>query len=270
MGPRFSRVCRTPRIGNTQAKAPTMRTNYSREKVQAILSDYVEAKDPLLLDLVVESLFKLLPQNAPESNEIWSFGEDCFNLAEINSYKSGVHSRLAQLLESLGLSNQFRGWDPVRLTSIPGPDEGDPDRYVSYNSFLAHLYEHRIFPTDPTYAMWAMRAAFEENRGEEEKMVRSAWILGAAQWILWHGQSIFNLLLHPALFDVTLMTWPDRQAWDSGPLYTGSGGLSLERWQFWKRSFQDILQESKVTAECKEVSIKAIMMMNMFERNMMF
>ena len=141
---------------------------------------------------------------------------------------------------------------------------------MNYNSFLAHLYEHRIFPTDPTYALWAMRAAFEDERSHEEKKVRSSWILGATQWILWNGQSIFNLILEPALYDVTHETWPDRGAWDVGSLYNGTAGLSLERWQFWKRRFQEASQDTDLTDECKAVSGRAMAMMEVFEEHMTF
>jgi hypothetical protein len=115
-----------------------------------------------------------------------------------------------------------------------------------------------------------MRAAFEDERSHEAKEVRSSWILGAAQWILWNGQSIFNLILEPALYDVTYETWPDRGAWDAGSLYNGAPGLSLERWQFWKRQFGDVSQKCDVTDECKMVSARAMAMMDLFEKSMVF
>ena len=77
------------------------------EKVFAVLNDYLDPESPLPLDLAVESLLKLLPTDAPDSEEICRFGEDCFELAEMTSYKTSAHSRLAQLLEALGLSSHF-------------------------------------------------------------------------------------------------------------------------------------------------------------------
>jgi len=115
-----------------------------------------------------------------------------------------------------------------------------------------------------------MRAAFEDERSHEAKKVRSSWILGAAQWILWNGQSIFNLILEPALYDITYETWPDRGAWDVGSLYNGTAGLSLERWQFWKRRFQEASQDTDLTDECMAVSGRAVAMMEVFEKHMTF
>ncbi|KAJ5176593.1 uncharacterized protein N7482_002470 [Penicillium canariense] len=283
MGLHLSQLCRTSHGKDRSNKQPPSDPECTQEKVFGVLRDFLEPKSPLPLDLAVESLLKLLPTDAPDSEEIWRFGEDCFELAEMSSFKTSSHSRLAQLLEALGLSSHFtflsaengRIWrfDLLKYSMkdfCAGPDGGKPERYVNYNSFLAHLYEHRIFPTDPTYAVWAMRAAFEDERSDEEKAVRSAWILGAAQWILWNGQSIFNLILEPALYDVTYETWPDRAAWDAGCLYNGTAGLSLERWQFWKRRFGEVSQDSEVTDECKEVSTRAMAIMDLFEKNMVF
>ena len=79
----------------------------SSEKVFTVLNDYLSFENPLPLDLAVESLLKLLPADAPDSEEIFRFGEDCFEIAEMLSYQSSSHSRLAQLLEALGLSSHF-------------------------------------------------------------------------------------------------------------------------------------------------------------------
>ncbi|CEJ60589.1 hypothetical protein PMG11_09158 [Penicillium brasilianum] len=283
MGLHLSQLCRKPSGKNQEVKQVTSNIEQTQEKAFAVLKDYLGPESPLPLDLAVESLLKLLPTDAPDSEEICRFGEDCFELAEMASYRNSSHSRLAQLLEALGLSSHFtflakengRVWRFNLLKHsmedfCEGPDSDNPERYVNYNSFLAHLYEHRIFPTDPTYALWAMRAAFEDDRSHEAKEVRSSWILGAAQWILWNGQSIFNLILEPALYDVTYETWPDRGAWDAGCLYNGTPGLSLERWQFWKRRFGDFSQDSNVTDECKAVSARAMAMMDLFEKHMTF
>ncbi|EPS34320.1 hypothetical protein PDE_09284 [Penicillium oxalicum 114-2] len=257
----------------------------SSEKVFTVLNDYLSFENPLPLDLAVESLLKLLPADAPDSEEIFRFGEDCFEIAEMLSYQSSSHSRLAQLLEALGLSSHFtsltsengRVWHFELLRRsmqnfCAGPEIDHVERYVNYNSFLAHLYDHRIFPTDPTYALWAMRAAFEDDRKHESRSLRSSWVLGAAQWILWNGQSLFKLVVEPALFDVTLETWPasNREAWEAGSLYVGTGGFSLERWRFWKTGFGQAADDDGLSEECRDISQRAMTLMEMFEKNMMF
>ncbi|KAF7719551.1 DUF3632 domain-containing protein [Penicillium ucsense] len=308
MGLIFSQLHQTP-SNSQERKSPLhldspLPSDSSQEKVFAVLADYLSPESPLPLDLAVESLLKLLPASGPDSEEIYRFGEDCFEIAEMSSYKTSAHSRLAQLLEALGLSSQFtwvtnengRVWrfEPLRLSmhnSYKGPNASNPTHYINYNSFLAHLYSHRIFPTDPTYALWAMRAAFEDDRDSEPAELRSAWVLGAAQWILWNGQGLFQLVMEPALFDVTLETWPAlrrEQAWGVGRWYEGrgEGGLSLERWRFWRGGFGQVetgvgdgLGDGDADAdggndgfseECRVVAGRARELMEGFERNMRF
>ena len=46
-------------------------------------------------------------------------------------------------------------------------------------------------------AMDTIDRAFEESRKDESPEIQEAWILGAAQHILWSGQTLFKLLLWP-------------------------------------------------------------------------
>lgn len=107
MGLHLSQICRKSSGRDREVKKVGSNPELTQEKVFAVLSDYLGPESPLPLDLAVESLLKLLPTDAPDSEEICRFGEDCFELAEMASYKSSAHSRLAQLLEALGLSSHF-------------------------------------------------------------------------------------------------------------------------------------------------------------------
>lgn len=148
----------------------------------------------------------------------------------------------------------------------------DPDclsHYVNFQAFAANLYEYRIFYDGCTWALWAQRDAHEECR-DEPASVRDAWISGAAQWIFWYGQSFFKHVLFPGEISID-----DLGAWRPGPLYTGKGLLSLERWHFWRDGFQAAASEEKeegkgYTRECKLVAAKAADMMDSVERNMTF
>lgn len=139
---------------------------------------------------------------------------------------------------------------------------------MNYNSFLAHLFEHRILPTNPTYAIWAMRDALEEDWASKGRIVRSAFLLGAAQWILWNGQSLFTHITHSAL--QRNPTSPNLQLWMPGTLYHGQAIFALERWQFWKYRFGQVIKELDVTDECKQVTWRAISLMDSFEKTMLF
>lgn len=107
MGLHLSQLCRKPADRGREVKKAASNPDFTQEKVFAVLNDYLGPESPLPLDLAVESLLKLLPIDAPDSEEICRFGEDCFELAEMASYKASTHSRLAQLLEALGLSSHF-------------------------------------------------------------------------------------------------------------------------------------------------------------------
>lgn len=107
MGLHLSQLCRRSPGKDREVKKVNPNPEHTQEKVFAVLNDYLGAESPLPLDLAVESLLKLLPTDAPDSEEICRFGEDCFELAEMASYKTSSHSRLAQLLEALGLSSHF-------------------------------------------------------------------------------------------------------------------------------------------------------------------
>lgn len=152
-----------------------------------------------------------------------------------------------------------------QLTQRPGPEAEpeDPNVWVNYNAFIANLYSHHVFDTDPTYAIWTLRDALETEN--ENSSIREAWILAAAQWIIWDGQSLFKHILSPGKISPE-----DLQSWRSGPLYEGKQVMSLERWRFWKERFGFIAGEEKVGDECKTVAAKATNMMGSIEENMMF
>jgi hypothetical protein len=121
---------------------------------------------------------------------------------------------------------------------------------------------------NPSYAIWAMRAVLEEDLTNEEKTVRSAYLLGAAQWVLWNGQTLFKFITESNVQKIT--TSDNLQLWKPGLLYHGKGILDLERWQFWKHRFAQVVKECDVTDECKEVTGSVVDLMDSFERTMHF
>ena len=96
------------------------------------------------------------------------------------------------------------------------------------------------------------------------------YVLAAAQWILWHGQSFFKQVLF--LDDETIQ---DSGKWSPGPLYRGTSDLSLHRWQFWKESYRTVALAGKdeekggYGQECRTVAAKAADIMDSLEKNMM-
>jgi hypothetical protein len=125
-----------------------------------------------------------------------------------------------------------------------------------------------VFPTDPTWAIWAQREAHERSLRDEPDVVREAYVAAAAQWIIWYGQSLFRQVLFTVLPD-------DLRAWNPGPLYPGKADLSLQRWHFWRDGFKAVATEqcgekSASQQECKNLAAKAARLMDSLEENMTF
>ena len=150
-----------------------------------------------------------------------------------------------------------------------GPDAENPSKYINFHAFAANLHERRIFPTNPTWAIWAQREAHETRR-EGQGSFHDVYVSAAAQWILLYGQSFFKQVLFPG--DVSS---DDLRLWNPGPLYDGKAYLSLQRWHFWRDGFNAVASDEKEEEkgfgqECKMVAAKAAEMMDSLEKNMTF
>ena len=160
---------------------------------------------------------------------------------------------------------------PTDMDNRIGPFTGYPlSYYVNFHAFAANLFECRIFPNGSTWSIWALREAHEERRKETGSM-RDMYVLAAAQWILWYGQSFFKHIIYPGEIDNNTL-----RMWKPGPLYTGTKFLSVHRWQFWKDSFKNVAsggqdeEKGGYSQECRSVSAKAADIMDALERNMVF
>ena len=160
---------------------------------------------------------------------------------------------------------------PNDMKNRTGPSTGCPlSYYVNFHAFAANLFENRIFSNGASWAIWAMRKAHEEHHKETGSM-RDMYVLAAAQWILWYGQSFFKHIIYPGEIDNDTL-----RSWKPGSLYTGTKFLSLHRWQFWKDSFKNIVcggqdeEKGGYSQECRSVSAKAADIMDALEKNMTF
>lgn len=168
------------------------------------------------------------------------------------------------------------------LTGYLDPDPRNPKSFVNYHTFVANLYELHVFPTDPTYAVWALRDAFEttpragdsihekDDSSIQEKYdisIHEAFILAGAQWILWYGQALFKQILF-----IGHVSSEDRRGWAPGDLYIGKGTLSLHRWHFWRDGFRATTSDASgaFSEECKSVAKKAADMMDAIESSLSF
>ncbi|KAI9837081.1 MAG: hypothetical protein M1819_000730 [Sarea resinae] len=257
------------------------------DKTFRLLRDFLQPDTVLTMESTAESILELLPENAPLSTDIWSFGETCIELAEQIPYYHPSQLKLAALFEHLGQSaklgqtckfKEMSSGQYVRYQrlgeslkeSFSGPDPENPSAYINFHAFVANLHERRIFRTDHTWAIWAQRDALE-NPQEDQGVIRDAYVLAAAQWILWYGQSLFKQVLSHGE-----VSPKDLQYWKPGPLYNGKADLSLHRWHFWRDAFAAVASSETIEEkggygqECKNVSAKVAAMMDSLEQNMTF
>ena len=140
---------------------------------------------------------------------------------------------------------------------------------MNFHAFAAKLQQRRVLHSSATWAIWAMHDAHERQQ-EEENIIQDAFILGAAQWIFWYGQCLFEHVLSPG--DVSS---DDLRAWTPGPLYNGQANLSIDRWRFWRDGFQSAstlkeADESTLAQERRAVAGEATLIMDAIERTLSF
>lgn len=109
-----------------------------------------------------------------------------------------------------------------------------------------------------------MRDAFEKNHDDEPSSIRDAYILGAAQWILWNGQNLFTQIRYPGDAPIQGQKWTPGTRDHDEPIFT------LERWHFWRYCFRTVPGKYGASDECKSVAVKVVNMMDAFEENMKF
>lgn len=153
-----------------------------------------------------------------------------------------------------------------------GPDPEEPRLYVNFHAFAANLFERHIWLTTPTWAIWAQRSAHEGRTPSNDRrgVPNDIYVLAAAQWIIWGGQTFFKQLLSPP--DVSS---EDLRNWTPGPLYNGKAHFSLHRWHFWRDGYYAVASSGKedekgYSQECKDVAARAAAIMDALEKNMTF
>ncbi|KFY27995.1 hypothetical protein V493_03162 [Pseudogymnoascus sp. VKM F-4281 (FW-2241)] len=136
----------------------------------------------------------------------------------------------------------------------PGDDDATPERFGNFHSLLAHLMNSGMWLAIPEDALRTMRRAFEESHEKESIETQEAWVMGAAQWVLWSGQVLLESL-----------HWP----YDDENII-GEGKDALEMRHTWKDEFWKVLEEMAHGEECKGIAEKAADVMESLEKGMLF
>ncbi|KAJ5425964.1 hypothetical protein N7465_001034 [Penicillium sp. CMV-2018d] len=128
-------------------------------------------------------------------------------------------------------------WHEYAVT--PKPEDGafEFERWINWQAFSARVLQAGL-------ADWfrlttrCFRRAFEEEPLQVDEFSECR-IRGAAQWIEHSGEILFR----------SLDNLPDFTDLNPGTLYTGKGGLSRERWDFWEASFRALAENENFTEE---------------------
>lgn len=132
---------------------------------------------------------------------------------------------------------------------------------------MANLFSTGIWGTSPGKALELLRDAFE-SEAPEEVWERDCNVMAAAQWILWHGQTLFKLVI----FDHSEEDANDKGNWWFGKAFVGPviEPRSIYRWRFWKAGFEAVEKASDASDECKNIAKRAARVMASLEENMLF
>ena len=118
-------------------------------------------------------------------------------------------------------------------------------------------------------AVWAQRDAHEGRRSHEhpEGVADGIYVLAAAQWIIWYGQSLFKQLLYPGE-----VSSDDLRNSSPGPKYSGKPNLTLHRWHYWKGEYNAVASSGarvgkEYSQECRDVSARVVAIMDALEKS---
>ncbi|KFZ23054.1 hypothetical protein V502_02464 [Pseudogymnoascus sp. VKM F-4520 (FW-2644)] len=182
----------------------------------------------------------------------------CLECAGQIPYARPSHLKLVKMLwkipEAIQSFYQQLGEDITDARMDPGDDDASPERFVNFHSFLAHLMNSGMWPATPEGALQTMRRAFEENHEKENTEIQDAWVMGAAQWILWSGQVLLESLLWLC----------------NNENIISDGKDVLEKWHTWKDEFRKVSEGNGHGEECKVTAKKAGDIMEALERGMLF
>ena len=91
------------------------------DEIYYLIRDFVQPKSTLTLEATTRYLKDLLPHRDQDSDEVWSFGETCIEIAQQIPYQHPSQLKLVGLLEHLGKSLKFGLVDEGTEVSYSSP-----------------------------------------------------------------------------------------------------------------------------------------------------
>ena len=110
-----------------------------------------------------------------------------------------------------------------------------------------------------------MEITFEEDHNKEASTVRDAWVMGAAKWIIWGGQSLLKLHLDPGDEMVPTGT-PSKSELER---IMNLKRITLHTWHTWTSEFRKAAESDGFGDECRDVAKRAADLMEVLEKAML-
>ncbi|KAI0479322.1 hypothetical protein GGR56DRAFT_634446 [Xylariaceae sp. FL0804] len=248
-------------------------------RLAGILRNFLQPDSATSLDEAAGSILKLIPPNASHSTEVRIFGDYCVELADQIPYYHPSHLKLARLLQRLNISSKFtdkiplpdgsEDFDSYQLLeeamrdNIHFPEQDDPKVFVNFQAFVATAMAVGINGKNMghSWGVQTMRDAFETRQKMKSWEVES-YVMGAAQWILIYGQSLFQHIQCPvSKAEEQQMRDHSWRLGDGYPKPDAVEPRSVDRWRFWRDCFDSAAQDAGSGEECKKVARKAAELM---------
>lgn len=241
-----------------------------------ILLDFLQPDSTMSLSMAYASLLQILPDPA-EGTAIRRLADECIDLARQIPYSHPAQMKLIRALQYMSASPKVitapydlplaRFAESITDNLPVEPDPENPVSYVNINSFVAKMdgivWAGRA-DMDPTWSIWALKDAFEKDDKTKSGITqaeRDAYVLGAAQHILFRGQDLIQWVAYPG------NTGDEHtKSWSAGAKYSGSFELNLKRWLFWRDGFKAAAETGN--AEVKTVAGNTVALMDALQAAM--
>ncbi|RMZ84867.1 hypothetical protein DV738_g254, partial [Chaetothyriales sp. CBS 135597] len=155
-------------------------------------------------------------------------------------------------------------------------EEGkDPMDYVNSQAFtanflLSHLMSKHLFLSVIPSLGYSMYVAFKQNHSEEPQQAQDAWVMGAAQWILWRAEEAFSLVQKPGdpaveKAGAKFYFWQKKKKADA---IAKIWPYTWDNWQDWKAAFRAIARNEAYGSTCRDLAERAADLMAIQEKGL--
>ena len=157
-------------------------------------------------------------------------------------------------------------------------EEGeDPMDYVNAQAFRANLMSidlmsmgHLLYVI--SFLEEAMHGAFNEDHSKEPEppQVRDAWVMGAAQWIVWRAEEAFSLVQKPGDPEIRKVRkqFSFLQSRKRDDAVEKKWPYTWNQWQAWKDGFRIVAGSEAYSSTCKTIAKEAADLMGVQEKGM--